>query len=301
MLFVLGNAGRDEFFRLARLPGPGETANARDVVFDLGGKGLNQAVAAARAGAAVRFVAPVGDDEAAAEIDARLAAEGIPTGDLLRRTGRSDRSVILVDAAGENLIATDARLAQSLSPADVLPRLKGLGPGDGLLMQGNLPFDTTAAAAGAAKSAGAAVILNPAPFDARFAAVGDRVDVLILNVVEAGQWTGAEDPEAAVRLLTQAVAVVTLGARGCLLRAAGGEPVRLEPPAVNAVDTTGAGDVFLGVFAAEWLAGAGAPAAARLALHAASEKVARSGTLSAVPTRADVDRLRRRLAEETSR
>nr|WP_246329598.1 PfkB family carbohydrate kinase [Chthonobacter rhizosphaerae] len=294
MLVVFGNAGRDVTFRVGRLPAAGETVNARSTARDLGGKGLNQAIAAARAGATVRLVAPVGTDDVATEIRAFIRAERIADG-LVVRPGPSDQSMIVVDDRAENLIVSDSALAEGLPAAEV-PDLLDLSSGDGLLMQGNLRAETTRRAAEAGRAAGARVILNPAPFSPAFAALADRIDGVVVNAVEAAQWTGVDDPAGALKALPVPVAVVTRGAAGCLLRTAAGAVLELPAPPVEPVDTTGAGDTFVGAFVAEWLATGDPVRAARLGLAAASEMVTRAGTVSALPTRADFARLRAMLA-----
>lgn len=290
-LVVLGNAGRDTTYRLDRLPRAGETLNARSVSGDLGGKGLNQAIAARRAGAAVRLIAPVGDDDIARAVRSRLAAEGISAEDLIEGAGRSDHSTLLVDSGGENMIVSDSARASSLRADVALPRLQ-LAAGDALMMQGNLSAETTRAAAEAARAAGALVIFNPAPFDPAFVAMAPLVDLLILNAGEATAFAGADDPSLWPGRLQAPHAIVTLGAEGCLVIRTGDGPLRIEAPAVEAVDTVGAGDVFVGTFAAEWMQGSDAERAARLAVLAASAKVTRSGTVTAFPTGDEIQHLR---------
>lgn len=296
-LVVLGNACLDATHRLERLPRPGETVNALAVAEDLGGKGLNQAIAARRAGAGVRLVAPVGDDDVAMLVQRRLEAEGIPADGLLVRAGRSDRSTIMVDPRGENIIVTDGRNARALRAEEALAGLV-LAPGDGLAMQGNLGVDVTRDAAGAARRAGAAVILNPAPFAGPLRGLASLVDVLVLNAGEAAGFAGTDDQALWPARIRVPLAVITLGPSGCLLLVDGRTPVRIAAPEVEAVDTVGAGDTFVGTFAAEWLATRDPLRAAQLAVAAASEKVARSGTVSALPSRDDIDRLRRSLFQD---
>jgi ribokinase len=293
VLLVIGNACRDIGYRLDHLPAAGETINALAVTDDLGGKGLNQAMAARRAGAEVRFVAVVGDDDTGGLVGALLAREGI-SAELVVRPGRSDHSLVMGDPQGNNMIVSDVAAARSLTASDLLPRL-ALGPGDALLMQGNLTAKTTNATARAARAAGAAVIINPAPFSRELVALGEAVDVLVLNAVEAAQWTGEAEAEAALAALPSRIALVTLGAAGCLLRDSRSAQHVLQAPRRPAADTTGAGDTFTGTFAAEWLMCGNEYRAARLAVAVASEKVIRHGTASALPARADVDRLRQTL------
>jgi ribokinase len=299
-LTVLGNVCLDVVHRLDRLPGPGETVNARAVAEDLGGKGLNQAIAARRAGAAVRLVAPVGTDGTADLVRARLAAEDIADDGLVVLPGRSDRSTVMVDAAGENVIVTDAAKARGLTLAEAEPRLD-LRPGDGLVLQGNLAPAVTRGAAEAARRAGARVVLNPAPFDPSLVDLVPLLDVLVLNAGEAAAFAGTADRSLWPPRLAVPLAVVTLGAEGCLLLSAGRPALAVPAPPVDAVDTVGAGDTAVGTFAAEWLATGSAERAARLAVAAASEKVRRAGTVSALPSRADLDRLRRSLSQDPDR
>jgi ribokinase len=299
MIVVVGNACVDVTFRTDRLPVPGETVNALAVSEDLGGKGLNQAVAACRAGADVRLVAPVGDDAAADQIRAFLRDEGIPADDLVASPGRTDRSVILVDRAGENVIVTDAARAEAMALADGAAGL-ALALGDALVLQGNLPDATTRIAAEAARRAGASVVLNPAPFRPSLVGLAPLVDVLVVNAVEAARWSGVDDIDAALTRLGAPLALVTLGAAGCVLVRAGDAPVRIPSPPADAVDTVGAGDAFVGTFAAEWVRTRDPLRAARLAVAVASFKVVRSGTLSAFPSRAEVERLRDELSGERS-
>jgi ribokinase len=294
-LVVLGNACLDVTHRLDRLPVAGETVNARAVSEDLGGKGLNQAVAARRAGATVRFLAPVGDDPVEGRVRALLAAEGIAPDGLLIHPGRTcDRSTILLDTEGRNIIVTDAALSEGLAPGQIVPRLQ-LAAGDVLLLQGNLDLATSRGAAEAARRAGARVVLNPAPYRPGIDHLGPVLDAVILNEVEARQWTGSPDPHDAVERIGVPLVVVTLGAAGCLVREDGRAPVHLPAPTGDVVDTTGAGDTFVGTFVAEWAAGGGTVPAARLALAVATGKVARAGTTSAMPSRDDVARLRKTL------
>ena len=293
-LIVFGNACVDFTYHLAALPRPGETVNAKQVTRDLGGKGLNQAIAARRAGAELRFIAPVGRDPAADAIRRALTTEGVPIGDLIVRDGMSDSSVIMLDRAGENAIVSDTRQAGALMPDEATSRL-GLGQGSTLLLQGNLSAATTAAAIARANAAGARVVLNAAPFNAWLRDVPGRIDVIIVNAFEAAQWTGAAALRDAVSAINASLAVVTLGRAGCLVRSYGREAIAIDAPSVRVVDTTGAGDVFTGTFVAQWLTSADSLEAAGLAVHAASDMVTRAGALSALPTRETLARLRAEL------
>ena len=298
MLVVLGNAAADLIYSLSALPRPGETINADHVARDLGGKGLNQAIAARRAGAVLRFIAPVGDDAVAERIRALLAAEGIDDSDLIARSGPSDTSVILRDRQGENAIISDASLAEGLNADAVVSRLH-LKAGDALLLQGNHSEAATGAAIAAAKAARATVYLNAAPMRPWLRSFAGQIDVLIANRLEAQAWAGLGGAPLLAEIaaaISAALTVITLGADGCLVRRRGTRDHLIPAPATAATDTTGAGDAFAGVFVAESLATGDYVKAARLAVLAASEKTARKGTASALPTTQDIARLRRALA-----
>ena len=294
LLTVLGNACADTAYRLTALPQPGETVIAGSVTGDLGGKGLNQAVAAARAGVVPRFIAPVGQDAIADRIAATLQHEGIDPSGMIRRAGASDGSVILIDRFGENAIVSSTAQAEALAFADLAPGLQ-LTPAHLLLLQGNLSRATTHAAVTAARAAGATVALNAAPMRDW---LGDlSPDILIANRGEAAilaHLSPTADPATLLAALSPAIAVITLGADGCLLRDHG-KITRIAAPTVTVQDSAGAGDVFCGTFIAEWLHTGDASAAAGLAILAASAKVTRAGTLSAFPSAADIDRLRQTL------
>ncbi|MFO1056119.1 MAG: ribokinase [Dongiaceae bacterium] len=299
IVHVVGNAVLDITFELDRLPQPGETLLARARRTDVGGKGLNQAIVARRAGGTVRFAAAVGRDAEAALIGERMAAEGLAADGLLVGPGPTDQSIIHLDRAGENMIVSTAAQARGLTAAALLPRLEGLGPADLLLMQGNLTRAATEACLRRARAAGARTLLNPAPIDWDYGGLWPLVDLAIVNEGEACRLGGVDDPLAAARGLGAGGAgavVVTLGPRGAvLLRGSAAE--RFPAPAVTAVDTAGAGDVFCGVLAAALSPGIPEGPmpmrdAVAWAVAAASLSVTRPGTSSAFPAAAELARLR---------
>lgn len=296
MILVLGNICRDTTFYVDRLPLPGETINASATHVGLGGKGLNQAVAASRAGARVKLVAGVGTDWATEE-SARVKAAGGNSLELalVRKPGTVDCSAIMVSASGENVIVTNATQAEALSVDDVAPLL-GLRPGDVLLLQGNLEDEVSIFAAKQAKQAGARVIFNPAPMKPWASSLQNLADVLILNRQEASAWTGRSTATKAISSLDVPCAIVTLGVEGCLLRRRGEAPRQFPAPATEAVDTTGAGDTFAGVFAAEWLATDDDERSIRLALQAASASVTRQGAAGSIPSPEEIDQFRRQFS-----
>lgn len=273
-VLVVGNATVDRTHRVPHLPRAGETLLAIATRTEPGGKGLNQAVTAARAGAAVRFVAGIGDDPDAALIRAFLEAEGLASG-LVSGPGESDRSTILVDLAGENLIVSTAGQALALPAAVARAALGGLRAGDALLVQGNLDRTLTLELVRAARAAGIRTLANAAPLAWDWAPLLPLLDLLVVNEVEAR----ALDPRAVP------VVVRTLGERGAELTAEGRS--RLVPaPRVAPVDTTGAGDVVCGMLAAGLDLGLDHETALRAAVTAAALKVQRPGTASGLPSAA---------------
>lgn len=286
---VVGNLCLDRSFRLSRLPRAGETLNAAESREGTGGKGGNQAVAAARTGAAVRLFAAVGRDATGEALARAVAAEGVALS-LSRLDRPTDLSVILVDAAGENLIVTAAACAATFDPLADTDLAHRLAPGDVLLMQGNLSPAATAACLAAARAAGAATVLNPSPLCAEAPPIAG-LSLVIANRLEAEAVTGRGEPAAAaaaLRAMGAAAAVVTLGAEGAILAAGHDPPLRRPAPLADAVDTAGAGDCFAGTLVGLIAGGADLAAAVDRAIAAAAIAVGRPGTLAAFPSRAEV-------------
>jgi ribokinase len=296
MIFVLGNICRDTSFYADRLPLAGETVNATATRVGLGGKGLNQAVAASSAGAQVTLIAGIGEDWGETDEKAvRATGCGDLTLALIRKSSPLDCSSIIVSQAGENLIVTNATQAEALSIEDAAPHLT-FAASDVLLIQCNLQPEVTEFAAHEARRAGARVIFNPAPLKPWAPSLEGLADVLILNAQEAAAWTGKADAAEAAAALNVPLAIITLGAAGCAARRRGEAARRFPAPAVKAIDATGAGDTFAGVFAAEWQATGDDTRAVNLALLAASASVARPGALASIPSRRNIEDLRSELA-----
>lgn len=291
MIFVLGNICRDTSFYVDRLPIAGETINAKRTIVGLGGKGLNQAVAACRARGDVTLIAAVGADWSTEDENTVRQGSHEFFFSLLHRPGACDSSSVVIAQSGENLIVTNAGQSQALCVADVESQLR-LTEGDMLIVQGNLKPDVTCAAMAFAQSAKARVIFNPAPYGHWARSVAEFADVLILNAQESRAWTSEREPLAAIRTIDVPLAIVTLGDGGCLIRAGESEPKAIPAPRVDALDTTGAGDTFVGVFAAEWNVTQDPLRAIRLALAAASASVSKAGTLASIPDRITIDEFR---------
>lgn len=278
---MLGNAGVDISLAVPRLPRPGETLVGGAVRRAPGGKGLNQAVTAARMGVGVAFCAPLGDDADGAFVAARLRLE--PFGALmLPHPGPcTDTSIILVAADGENCIVTAGACAAALGVAAARDFAGGARPGDVLLLQGNLSRAATEAAAWAGRARGARVILNTAPISWPMEDVIAACWGVVANAGEAEAITGRRGAAAAAGLaaLGPTLAIVTLGGDGCVT-GGGAHHAALR---VDVVDSTGAGDAFCGALAAALARGVDEAAAIGLAQGAAAGTVTRAGAFEALP------------------
>jgi ribokinase len=285
---VVGSANVDLVVAVPRHPAPGETVLGGDLRRTPGGKGANQAVAAARAGGAdTVLVAALGHDEAAELLLTSLTAAGVRTEAVQRVDAPTGTALITVSPDGENAIVV-APGANAL--VDAAPALEHLAAADVVLAQLEIPLDVVRAAA-AARHPGALVVLNAAPSRPLPDELWAQVDVLVVNEHEAADLApGPGAPEAAAARLAQRVptVVVTLGAAGALVATADRWPVAVPAPRVDAVDTTGAGDTFCGVLAARLAAGDDVVDAVRRAGVAGALAVTRPGAQAAVPSAAEV-------------
>ena len=242
---VVGSVNADLTFTVDALPRPGQTVLASSLSSSPGGKGGNQAVAAARAGASVQLVAALGTDSAADQLCAHLRGNEVGLDGVVSLPGASGSAVIIVDAAAENAIVVAPGANAHLSVASAEIRAV-IADSDVVLLQLEIPIATAIAAAGVARAAGSVEIINASPTGAEpheLLALSELADVVIVNEAEAREWHW---PVAHL--------VITRGARGASYL---GDDERFDvpSPAVEAVDTTGAGDVFAGVLAAGWLDG----------------------------------------------
>ena len=290
MIIVPGSVNADLLFKVAHLPRPGETVLCPGYVMAPGGKGSNQAAAAAKAGAEVRFVGHVGDDAYGPVVRELLVAAGIDC-DLLAVSPRPTAiAVIGVDEAGENAIIVASGANLDTEAAQVPDEL--LGPGATVLCQNEIRPQETFAALTRAKRRGARTVLNVAPAAPVPEEVLKALDVLVVNELEAEAVAGSAGgtPEDLARTLAARhglACVVTLGGAGCLLVGAG-EAWRVPALPVRPVDTTGAGDAFVGVLTA-WLdAGAELVEAMRAASVAAACSCEQVGAQTAQPKRAAI-------------
>jgi ribokinase len=239
---VVGSVNMDITFDVDALPRPGETVLASSLTYAPGGKGGNQAVAAARAGTHVQFVGAVGDDAAAESLRAHLSANGVGLDATVAVPGPSGTAMIVVDADAENtiVVAPGANVQLALTTAATRAVVADC---DVLLTQLEIPIGTAQEAARVAKAAGAVVMVNASPAGQARNALAELAafaDVVIANESEAAKW-----PWQPTHFVT------TLGARGARC-VSGDDEFWVPAPTVHAADTTGAGDVFAGVLAANW-------------------------------------------------
>ncbi len=272
------------------VPASGETVQGRQFRQVPGGKGANQAVAAARAGAQVCFLGAVGDDAFGVQLRTTLVDNGIDVSGLRTVGGPSGIAHIVVDGDGNNsiIVVPGANgTVTALREGDV--RL--LDGARALLLQLETPLSGVLAAARAGRSLGVTTVLTPAPARPLPAELLDCVDVLLPNQHEAAALTGHDDPEQALAALLEAVpeVVVTLGGDGALYGARGHEPIRVPALRVEPVDTTGAGDTFCGAFAVARAEGQDPESALRFAARAAALSVQRPGASTSMPTRPEID------------
>jgi len=283
---VVGSMNIDLIAYAARVPERGETVLGDRFQMGFGGKGANQAVMAARLGGAVSMIGGLGDDSYAEMTLANLAAVGVDGGGVRRFAGSSGVAPIWVEADGSNRIIVVAGANMLLDPEDIAGTVLALPRCDVVVGQHEIAPAVTLAAFAAARARGATTILNPAPAAPVSAAQLAVTDWLIPNETELAAIAGLEvgrstdaylaafAASAGVRLL------VTLGEAGVAIVGTDGVVARVPAPRVTAVDSTGAGDAFVGAFA--WALGSGYPEvdAARIGCAIAADSVTRTGTQS---------------------
>ena len=293
-LVVIGSLNTDLVVRVGSLPAPGETVTGGSFEMAGGGKGANQAVAAARAGTSVAIIGAVGADEFGERLIADLVAEGVDTAKVTTvPRARTGVAGIVVDEQGENQIAVASGANHELRASDVEQAFEGLNLSRARCALFGFEVEDEVVVAGAALAAhrGMALVVNPAPARLLPAALVELRPMLTPNQGEAAELTGHEDPVVAARALadlTGAPALVTAGARGVFV-AADERVTRIEPPTVALRDTTGAGDTFNGVLAGGVARGWALERAARWATLAAAHSVTKSGARGGMPTPGEIE------------
>ncbi len=293
-VLIVGSINADLVVRAARLPRPAETVTGGVFTRHPGGKGANQAVAAARLGAAATFIGAVGDDELGRAALADLAGEGIDVSGVKQLTGtHTGVALIVIDERGENQIAVASGANGRVDGPLVESALAVLALPHGGVFLANLELADEAVLAGARFAArhGMRVLINPAPARELPAELLALEPILLPNQLEAQALTGEREPVAAARVLAArsgGPVILTLGPAGAVLVGAGGVE-HLAAPAVEVVDSTGAGDTLAGALAAELAAGTPLVDAARVAVRAASMSVSALGARTGMPTRAQLE------------
>jgi ribokinase len=287
-ILVIGSSNTDMVINVPELPRPGQTIAGQDFQIFGGGKGANQAIAAKRAGAAVRFIAAIGDDDFGKSALQTFAAEGIDTSSIqILADTPSGVAMIFVDAAGENCIGVASGANARLTPEILQSQQYAFDDIAVLLMQLETPLETVAAAMQMAAARELPVILNPAPAQALSKDLLQGLYCITPNETEAELLSGiavSDDIEAAEAMRQQGVqnVIVTLGAKGALLCNAAG--TYFQPAeTVEVVDTTAAGDTFNGVLAAMIAKGQPLQSAVKTAVHAATMSVQSAGAIASIP------------------
>jgi ribokinase len=301
-IIVVGSLNMDIVTRVHRFPAPGETLQASKTQFSPGGKGANQAVAAARMGASVVMAGGVGNDSFGVELKETLATSSVDIRGILQQSDTTGIADITVDENGQNtiLISGGANMAYSWEEASSV--LKQLHLFDGCkiaLFQNEIAMQTNEDAIRDLAKRGVRIFYNPAPAIpvGNHCDVFSLIDILILNEHEAEVLTGVkvEDDSsagyAARKLLTLGVGsvILTLGSKGLFYLDKGGMEIEMPAFPVKVVDTTAAGDTFIGSFAAAISAGKPVGEALQIGSAAAALSVMKPGAQVSIPTRADVD------------
>ena len=289
-IVVLGSTNMDLVAYVTKAPQRGETVTGREFRTIPGGKGANQAIAAAHAGADVSMIGAVGADAFGSQLRSTFEHSGVNTDHLRTNEGPSGTAHIVVDDEGGNAIVVIPGAngtVDHLAPGD-----EGLiASADALLLQLEIPLAGVLAGAEAARRHGVRTVLTPSPAQPLSPELLAATDLLVANELEAATLTGVTGPrEAATALLDQVPeAVVTLGAAGSLYAARGAEPFTVPAPRVTAVDSTGAGDTFVGALAVALAEGRPIREALAWASAAASLSVQRLGASSSMPYRSEID------------
>ncbi|WP_084468794.1 ribokinase [Nocardiopsis trehalosi] len=287
---VFGSINMDLVAYVDAAPASGETVAGTGFAQVPGGKGANQAVAAARAGGDVVFLGAVGDDAFGTQLRTNLVDSGVEVSGLRTVPGPSGVAHIVVEGSGANsiIIVAGANAAMT-GVGDADRRL--LAGSAALLLQLELPMEGVVAAARAGREAGVPTVLTPAPARDLPDELVELVDLMVPNQHEAAAITGEADPRTALAALLRRVpeAIVTLGEDGSLYGRRGADPLHVPARTVRAVDTTAAGDTFCGAFAVARAEGRAPQDALRFASAASALSVQRRGASTSMPERSEIE------------
>lgn len=297
MIYVLGSINMDMVARVPHMPVGGETLTADKYYVNPGGKGANQAVAIAKLGGKVAMIGKVGSDETGDALKNNLKAMGVDESMVTRADVSSGIAMIIVEG-GENRIILYKGANHSVTKADVDEGLKNAKPGDALVMQLEIPLETVTYAAAVAKQKGMLVLLNPAPAVPLGEELLKNVDIIAPNETETEILTGVGlDSDVHIALAVKKLyqlgvkrVIITMGSRGSIV-AEGQTITPVEPRKVKAVDTTSAGDTFVGATVLRYLDGDTLEDAARFASVASSITVTREGAAQSIPTLEEVKKV----------
>lgn len=301
-IVVIGGYNRDLSLSVDRFPGPGETCLSTGRMDSPGGKGSNQAIQAAACGAATAMVAALGGDGAADEALSLWSGYRIDTKAVVRLAHvPTGMAMILVDDRGENLIIVDSGANGHLSEPHVAAAEGLISDARLILAQMETPVPATVAAFRLARRYGVATLLNAAPASATLdPQLMALTDILCVNETEGAALCGQTAPEAiGDHLLTAgpAIVILTLGAEGAVLFQKGRSPLRAPAPKVTAIDTTGAGDAFIGAFAARWIKDQDPSDALNFAIAAGALACTRRGAAASFGDLNEIEQLTRREPE----
>ncbi|MGD0497623.1 MAG: ribokinase [Bryobacteraceae bacterium] len=300
-IVIVGSANMDLVIPVGRLPRAGETLAGGDIALFPGGKGANQACAAARLGGSVVFLGQVGSDPFGSSLRASLQEAGVDTGQVGVAGRPTGCASIYVLPGGENAIVISPGANATLDPETAVGRLEALNHADFVLLQLEIPIETVDAALTWARLRGATTILDPAPARPLPPSLLRKVDFLTPNQLEAAillgeplreirDFSDAEEAAAGLLALGPSTVVVKLGSLGCLV-ASGQTRVRIHGFPVAAVDTTAAGDAFNGGLAVALAEGRPPVEAAKFANAAGAIAVTRYGAQASLPSRDDLSLL----------
>lgn len=292
MIVVFGSINLDLIGKVSRIPKPGETVPGTDFRTAPGGKGANQALAARRAGSAVRMIGAAGRDAMGDQALHLLREGGVDLSEVRRSDTAQGVAMIFVDEAGENVIGILPGANAEVSIEDAERTLAELGKNDVLVVQQEIQPGSTIRALSMARERGARSILNTAPFLGTTREAAKRADIVVANETEFALLAGEGDLDETMRTYVEATGrtiIVTLGPDGARARTAGGQVVRVPAMKVTPVDTVGAGDTFVGYLAAGLESGLELEAAMRRAAVAASLACLKPGAQPSIPLASDVD------------
>lgn len=293
---IVGSANVDMIMKVARLPERGETVTNGSFMQTYGGKGANQAVAAARAGGNVRFVACVGNDPFTPGMLDSFRRDGIDTTPIrVADDLPSGSALVMIEDSGMNYLTVAPGSNYALRPEHIAEHREWITSAGMILLQMEIPVETNLTVLAIAQVAGVPVILNYAPSRCREMSLLNGLDILVVNENEAEDLTGiaprdihsAEATVKALAALGPKQVILTLGVQGCVFLE-NGKPTHVPAFPVQPVDSTAAGDTFCGALGVALLEGKSMHEAVRFASAAAAVSVTRLGAQPSIPTRAEI-------------